>query len=135
MIRWLPSRAIVIIHRELVLEYGGTLGIRDESALDSALARPLNRHAYGPSGDVCDLAAAYGYGLCCNHPFIDGNKRVAFMAMYVFLRLNGFTIIADEVDAAVAMESLAGGSMSETELADWLRENTRKGSRRRGRGP
>lgn len=132
MIRWLPSRAVVIIHQELIQEHGGSLGVRDESALDSALARPLNRHAYSPSDDVYELAAAYGYGLCCNHPFIDGNKRVAFMAMYVFLRLNGFTITADEVDAVVAMESLAGGTMSETELADWLRNNTRKRSRRRG---
>jgi death-on-curing protein len=123
---------VLTIHRELVEEFRGTLGIRDANALDSALARPLNRHAYGVTLDICQLAAAYGYGLCCNHPLVDGNKRAAFMAMYVFLRLNGIVMKASEVDAVAAMESLASGSMSEDELAEWLRENTRKRSRRRG---
>jgi len=131
MIRWLSLRVVLTIHRELIEEHGGTHGIRDASALESALARPMNRHAYDTCRDLRELAAALGFGLCCNHSFIDGNGRVAFMAMYVFLRLNGFTITANEADAVVTMESLASGSVTEGELGDWLRANTRKGSKRR----
>ena len=133
MIRWLSSRIVTAIHRELIQEHGGTHGIRDASQLDSALARPLNRQAYGVSDDVHQLAAAYGYGLCRNHPFVDGNKRFAFMTIYVFLRLNGMVLTAAEVDAVSAMESLARGSMTEDELTGWVRQNTRKSTRRHRR--
>ena len=101
-------------------EHGGAPGLRDEGLLESALARPRHLHAHGEE-DRCTLAAAYGFGLVRNHPFIDGNKRTAFLATYVFLRTNGLRLVAEEADAAQAMLTLAAGHMDEEAFAHWLR--------------
>jgi death on curing protein len=121
---WLLREVIEAIHDSQLSEHGGASGIRDAGLLESALARPLNLHAYGEA-DPCALAAAYCFGIVSNHPFADGNKRTAFLAAYVFLRLDGLDPIADEVDAATAMLSLASGKMGEADFAGWLRANTR----------
>ena len=97
--------------------------MRDDGLIDSALSRPQNRWAYAKDVDLADLAAAYGYGLAKNHGFVDGNKRIGFMAMYVFLRLNGREIEADEPDVVRAMTAVASGEMGEDALASWLRQN------------
>ncbi|GMV95472.1 MAG: death-on-curing protein [Candidatus Hydrogenedentota bacterium] len=130
MIRWISARAILAVHDELIREHGGTYGVRDEDALESALARPLNRHAYDRTQDLNRLAAALGYGISRNHPFVDGNKRTALMAMFVFLDLNGVELVAAETEAVDAMEALASGSLDEDELAAWLQTHTRKRPKR-----
>jgi death on curing protein len=112
------------IHTSQVQEHGGSLGLRDPALLDSALDRPQNRFHYESEAALFDLAAAYGFGLARNHPFVDGNKRVAFQAMYVFLGLNGLRIEAEEPDVVRLILALASGELSEPELADWLRQNT-----------
>lgn len=96
-------------------------GLRDEPSLESALARPRQRFAYEPATDLPALAAAYGYGLVRDHPFNDGNKRVAFVTMGVFLGLNGQEIDAPETEVVAVMLSLAAGELSEEHLADWIR--------------
>ena len=95
--------------------------MRDETGLDAALARPRNLWAYDPTVDLADLAAAYGFGLCRGHPFADGNKRVAFVTMIVFLGLNGLAFTADEDEVVVMIRRLAAGQVSQIRLADWLR--------------
>jgi death on curing protein len=105
-------------------EHGGASGVRDSGLLDSALARSRNLHARGEN-DLCTLAASYAFGIVRNHPFVDGNKRTAFLAAYVFLRLNGLDLIADKPGATWAMLALAAGDLSENEYAAWLRANTK----------
>lgn len=122
--RWLSRRTLEAVHRELIQEHGGAYGVRDEGLIESALARPRNRLAYADAAvDLADLAAAYGYGLARNHGFVDGNKRAAFMGMYVFTGLNGFEIDAPEPEVVRLMEGVAGGEMSEPKLAGWIREH------------
>ncbi len=120
---WVLHSVIEAVHDAQLAEHGGASGIRDAALLDSALARPLNLHAYG-QGDICMLAAAYASGIVRNHPFVDGNKRTAFLAAYVFLRLNGLDLTAGEASAVKAMLALASGDMKEDEFASWLRSNT-----------
>ena len=117
---WLPKRAVLDMHARLLAEHGGPPGIRDEGALDSALARPLNIAAYGRP-DLADLAAAYGFGLACNHAFVDGNKRISFVACVTFLRLNGSDIPIDDSGNVETWIALASGALSEPGLATWLR--------------
>ena len=118
------DRAVVLaIHEEQLAQHGGGLGVRDEGLLDSALARPLNRAAYDDSADCAALAADYAFGIAKNHPFIDGNKRTAFVAMELCLELNGFTLVADDEAALMAMLKLASGEMTEDEFAMWIRTN------------
>jgi death-on-curing protein len=112
------------VHDAQLAEHGGAAGIRDPGLLQSALTRPRNLHAYGET-DLCRLAAAYASGIVRNHPFVDGNKRTAFLAAYVFLGLNGLDLGADEAVAATTMLALASGEMEETAFADWLRAHTR----------
>ena len=97
--------------------------MRDENALESALARPQNRSVYDSTSDLAAVAAAYGYGLVTSHPFVDGNKRVGFLAMYVFLGLNGLEIEAEEPEVVGLMVAVADGQCAEEELAAWLREH------------
>ena len=104
-------------------EHGGPVGIRDRGLLESALFRPQNLIGYGDP-DLAALAAAYGFGLARNHPFIDGNKRTAFTVMELFLALNGQELIADDPSCIVTILKLAEGSLTETEFADWIRANT-----------
>ncbi|MBI4410505.1 MAG: type II toxin-antitoxin system death-on-curing family toxin [Gemmatimonadetes bacterium] len=109
-------------HAEQVREHGGTLGLRDAGLLESALARARQRWSYQPENvDLPSLAACYGFALTRNHPFLDGNKRIGFVAMNVFLLLNGHEIDAPEPEVVTTMLSVADGSLDETALAAWLR--------------
>lgn len=109
------------IHDDQLREHGGLHGVRDENALESALARPWQKFAYDASCDVADLAAAYGYGLTTSHGYSDGNKRVGFMAMYTFLGLNGRDLDASEKEVVELMLSVASGKTIEDALASWVR--------------
>ena len=120
--RWVDRRALLLLHAESLAEHGGSAGLRDEGLLDSALARPLNLVAYGEP-DFADLAASYAFGLAKNHPFVDGNKRAAFLGAGLFLALNGFRLRASQVDATQAMLALAADELSEEAFARWLRAN------------
>ncbi len=121
---WLNISVVLAIHSDQIREHGGSLGVRDRGLLESALARPLNLAGYQPDSDVSALAASYGAGISQNHPFIDGNKRAAFQAMYTFLGLNGLTITASEPDVVDMMLALASGGIGENEVAVWLRDHT-----------
>ena len=121
--RWLTTEIVLAIHGELIAEHGGPEALRDEAALESAIARPQQKAAYG-SPDLAELAAAYGFGLCRNHPFLDGNKRVTLAAIDVFLRLNGARLTATELDAAATILALAAGEVDEAQLAGWIRERS-----------
>lgn len=122
--RWIDRRALLLLHAESLAEHGGLSGVRDGGLLDSALARPRNRFAYSKKCDHADLAAAYAFGLSQNHPFRDGNKRVAFLTAGMFLELNGFELAPDQVAAAQIFFGLADGKLTEKELAMWIRENS-----------
>jgi death-on-curing protein len=123
--RWVRLGEATAIHAEQIAEHGGLEGIRDQGLLESAMARPENLAAYGEP-DICDLAAAYAFGLARNHPFADGNKRTAFVASATFLILNGRDLIATEVSVVETILKLAAGELSEPELADWFRTNSRE---------
>jgi death-on-curing protein len=123
-IRWVPEAAARAMHAELIAEHGGRRGIRAPGLLSSALARPRNRQAYGASSSLFDLAAAYGVSIVSNHPFIDGNKRVALAVMYVFLEMNGYRLDAPEVEAVDVMLRLAAGELEEKGLSGWLKKNS-----------
>lgn len=110
-------------HGDSLLEFGGSPGVRDPGAIESALARPRNALAYGQP-DLCDLAAAYTGGLCQNHGFVDGNKRIAFLTGFTFLFENGRTIVAEQAEVIAAMLSLADHTLDEAGYAAWLREHT-----------
>lgn len=120
--RWLLKRAVIAIHGEQLSEHGGLVGLRDEGLLESALARPQNLAAYG-SPSVGQLAAAYAYGLARNHPFIDGNKRTAFVVAVTFLLLNEECFEGSEAEATEVMLALAAGQISEEDLAVWFEKN------------
>ena len=120
---WVDPLAVTHFHGESLIEFGGSPGIRDPGAIESALARPRNLLAYGQP-DLCDLAAAYTAGLCQNHGFVDGNKRTAFLAGFVFLYENGHTILAEQAEVIAAMLSLADHTLDETGYAAWLRDHT-----------
>lgn len=121
---WLTTDIITAIHSQQIAQHGGLDGVRDTGLLESALARPRQKHAYGDPG-VPELAAAYAFGIARNHPFVDGNKRTALMAAYVFLRLNGLVLDAPEVEAAATFRNLAAGEIDEAQLADWLKANAK----------
>ena len=123
--RWIDRRLLVILHDESLAEHGGASGLRDAGLLESALARPLNLVAYGDP-DVADLAAAYAVGLAKNHAFVDGNKRAAFIAVGLFLRLNGHRLTASQADATVTMLGVAAGEINEPDLAQWLRTHSER---------
>ena len=120
---WLLRSAVDAMHDKQLTEHGGARGIRDEGLLESALSRAANAHAYGET-DLCALAANYAFGIARNHPYIDGNKRTAFLAAYTFLGLNGLRLIADEDDVVETMLAVAAGEMDEKTFAAWLRANT-----------
>lgn len=123
-IRWMPEAAVRAMHAELIAEHGGVEGLRDPGLLSSALARPKNRRAYGKTSSIFDLAAVYGSAMVRNHPFTDGNKRVALMVMYAFLGMNGYRLVAAEAEAAGIMLGLAAGNVDEKELSAWLEQNS-----------
>ena len=120
---WVDKQLLLLLHDESLAEHGGAAGLRDEGLLDSALARPMNLIAYGEP-DLAELAASYGVGLAKNHAFVDGNKRAAFLAVGLFLRLNGHRLNASPAAATVAMIDVAAGTLSEADFADWIRRHS-----------
>jgi death-on-curing protein len=118
--RWVDKTALVLLHDESRAEYGGAAGMRDQGLFESA----LNLAAY-ENPDIASLAAAYGVGLAKNHPFIDGNKRAAFLPAGLFLALNGYRLCASQIEATRAMLA-AAGELSEPDFAAWIRENSKK---------
>jgi death-on-curing protein len=113
------------MHFDQIRVHGGLAGLRDEAALDSALARPRNRLAYGRNPDLAALAAAYAFGLARDHPFRDGNKRVAFLTAVVFLGLNGYEFDSPDAEVVSQMVALAAGRLTEARLASWIRAHIR----------
>lgn len=112
------------IHNQQLTLFGGTTGIIDEGKLESALFRPTNIANYNPHASLCDLAASLGYGIAINHPFVDGNKRTAFIVMAVFLEINQVQLIASELDVVEIMLGIASGTTTEEILSSWLKQNT-----------
>jgi death-on-curing protein len=125
---WIARRALVLLHRESLAEHGGRAGVLDEGLLESALARPRQLWSCEAKSDLARLAAAYAVGLVRHHPFLDGNKRAAFLAVGLFLGLSGFQLVADQVDAARAVLALAAGEMDEQGFAAWIRTRTKRRS-------
>ena len=117
---WVARDLVLVLHERLLAEHGGAPGLRDQGLLDSALVRPRQLLAYG-APDLCTLAAAYAAGLVRNHPFVDGNKRIAFVTAYVFLARNGRRLLAPEAEATAMVIGLAAGEIDEAACAAWLR--------------
>ncbi len=122
---WVLRETVLNLHEQSLADFGGSAGIRDESLLDSALARPLNLLGYSKP-TLFALGASYAFGLAKNHPFLDGNKRTAFVTAVLFLELNGYSFEASEADAAMQTLGLAAGEISEEKYAVWLKANARK---------
>lgn len=120
--KWLRTDAVLAMHKRQIAEHGGGDGVRDLGLLESALARPQNIAAYEPDADIARLAAAYAFGIAKNHPIVDGNKRTSLVACRTFLILNGYQLDASPTDKYLTFLSLAEGTLSEEELAEWLRE-------------
>ncbi|MDP3010785.1 MAG: type II toxin-antitoxin system death-on-curing family toxin [Methylococcales bacterium] len=121
--RWIDKQLLVMLHDESLLLHGGASGIRDEGLLDSALNRAVNLALYSEP-DFADLAAAYTIGLAKNHAFVDGNKRVAFLAVGLFLGLNGYKLTATQTDATQTLLAVASGEIQEAHFAQWIREHS-----------
>ncbi|MEX2115797.1 MAG: type II toxin-antitoxin system death-on-curing family toxin [Bacteroidota bacterium] len=130
-VRFIPKEVVLIIHSDLLQRYGGRPGLRDPGLLDSALAQPMitvgGRYA---NKTLFDKAATYGFHVCKNHPFVDGNKRVAFVLMDVFLQENGWDLSAPEEDAYTVMMALASGQFTKPQLSGWLKKHSSKSPRR-----
>ena len=122
---WITVDDVLFIHRELIVSFGGSDGVRDLGLLESALHRARDQYSYG-SKDLGDLAAAYAHSLAKNHPFVDGNKRVAFLSIGLFLALQGWRLIATQADATLTMLGVAAGSVDEEALAQWIRDHMAK---------
>ncbi len=136
MIIWIEKPLALAIHDRQLAEHGGGSGVRDAALLDSALARPQQRHAYGdPPPDLADLAAALAFGLARNHPFVDGNKRTAHVCYRVFIALNDGELVASDEEKYIAMLQLAEGSLDEAGFAAWLRPRIRIKSSNRVQEP
>jgi death-on-curing protein len=122
--KWINRQVLLLLHDESLAEHGGAPGLRDEGLLDSALARPLNLVVY-TEPDIAALAAAYGVGLAKNHPFVDGNKRAAFLAVGMFLAVNGYRLHSTQVAATLTVLAVAAGDMDELAFAEWIRTHIR----------
>ncbi len=122
---WIDERDALALHDRLLALDGGTVGVRNASLLESALARPRQLYAYGDRPDVLDMATAYTTGIVCNHPFADGNKRTGFLAGVLFLEMNGYRFTATEEAAATAVLGLAAGTLDEIEFAALMRANVK----------
>jgi death-on-curing protein len=125
---WVPRLVVEAVHFDQLRTHGGLAGVRDASALESALARPRNRFAYGRKPDVATLAAAYAFGLARDHPFQDGNKRIAFLTAVIFLGLNGYDLDVADADVIAQMVAVAAGRLSEARLATWIRRHMHRKS-------
>ncbi len=119
---WVLQEVVIAVHQMLLAEHGGAPGVRDEALLESALNRPRQRFEYADDPSIFDLAASYCYGLANNHPFVDGNKRIALTIASIFLEINGYSLDAPEPDAVVIIEDLAAGKLAEEDLSNWLSE-------------
>ena len=117
---WLIKSAVLAVHDLMIARFGGTAGIRDVGLFESALARPVSIYQYDHNAQIPQLAAAYAGGIIQNHPFVDGNKRTGFMAAYIFLDINGSTLVADEVSATAMTLSLAASEIDENDYGIWL---------------
>jgi death-on-curing protein len=124
-VAWLDVNIVLDVHAEQLALFGGPDGIRDPGMLESALARPLNKFAYGET-EIAALAAAYAFGIAKNHPFVDGNKRAAFASMIVFLGLNGIDFLVAAEQATAIIMALAAGEIGEDDLARWIDDNLPK---------
>jgi death on curing protein len=122
---WLGRLVVAEAHFRQIREHGGAYGLRDENALESALGRPQQRWHYQPNSPLSELAAAYAYGLARNHPFVDGNKRVALVVMVAFLERNGVELTATNPEALSVMLALAAGDVTEDDLAAWIDAHSR----------
>jgi len=120
--QWLDKTIIHAVHDRQIAEHGGGQGIRDEGLLESALNRPVNLSGYGDP-DAAALGAAYAFGIARNHPFVDGNKRTAWVAARLFLMINAVDLSFDKADATVLMQQLAAGDLTEDEVARWFRDH------------
>ena len=121
---WIDAAVLYVVHEEQLAEHGGSAGVRDAGLFESALARPQHLAHYGVDGaepDAAALAASYGYGIARNHPFVDGNKRTAFVAVELFLMLNGCELVASDADCVLTMLDVAAGQLDEDAFAAWLR--------------
>ena len=118
--KWINREVLLLLHDESLAEHGGASGLRDEGLLDSALARPLNLALY-EQPDLASLAASYGLGLANNHAFVDGNKRVAFLAVGLFLSINGYRLVTTQVEATLTMLDVAAGEIDEAAFSSWIR--------------
>ncbi len=123
---WIAKEALLVLHTKSIAVHGGIDGLRDEGLLESALQRPLNRFHYEGEQDIPALAATYGVAVAKNHPFLDGNKRAAFLCLTLFLRLNGHRLTADQVQATKTMYAVAAGEIEMDTLSGWIRANFRK---------
>ena len=124
--RWVTRIVVDAVHFDQIREHGGLAGVRDENALESALARPRNKWEYNKKSDIADVAAAYGFGIATSHPYRDGNKRIAFLTMLIFLGLNGYSLISPEADVVTTMLAVADNHFSEMDLSEWLRRHIAK---------
>lgn len=122
---WINKEALLLMHKESLDRFGGADGIRDIAMLESALARPGNKSHYEPETSIPEMAAAHCFGIAMNHPFVDGNKRAAFLAMTVFLMLNGFSLSVDPIQAELAILDLIAGQMKEEDFARWIAANSK----------
>ena len=122
---WIEEAVVIAIHRRQLAEHGGSDGIRDKGLLESALFRPKNQLAYG-NPTIFNLAAAYGYGIAKNHPFVDGNKRTSYVVTRTFLKLNGYDIQASAIEKYQLWMGLADSQINETKLAKWIKEKSIK---------
>jgi death-on-curing protein len=128
---WIDERDVVALHERLLALHGGKPGVRDVGLLKSALARPLQHHAYRPAADIVDLAAIYTAGIVANHPFVDGNKRTGFVVGILFLELNGYRFGSSEEAAAQAVLDLAAGILRDAGYAAFIRANAKRLSKRK----
>jgi death-on-curing protein len=122
---WLGRTVVDAIHADQLRQHGGLRGVRDENALESALARAQQKWSYDEERDLAVLAAAYGFGLVRNHAYRDGNKRIGFLALAAFPGINGYELNATDVDVVTTMFALAEGKLSEPQLAKWIRDHIR----------
>ena len=128
--RWINTRALILLHAESLAEHGGLTGLRDENGFHAGMARPQHVFHYKPDADLSRLAAAYGFGLVRDHPFTDGNKRAGFLAILLFLDLNGLELQVAQPEAIQTILALAAGRMSESALGKWIRDHVRRTRKR-----
>ena len=121
---WIERLVLDAVHFDQIREHGGLSGVRDENSLESALARPRHRWLYSRRTEIPAIAAAYAYGITRNHPFRDGDKRTGFLAMYIFLGLNGYELVAPETEVVAVMVSVAAAKMTESTLIRWVKAHS-----------